>query len=257
MLGKKGESLESKFKLSYSILFNALSSQIVQLEDIMKKSFGENQNFLQLKSLKQQKEKLEKRVKTESIQCTYVDIEDVAPIYAFKKNADQLYTASMNYFSHFIVAKKLRLYKFAEIIDDDYNYHLVVLERFELVRGSKYDVEYYTGTMVVPLEHGRKPQIYLQGMKDARETLVREGKRITHAIYNMWFLPQEIVRVFDSRVPNMSRYVCIISSNLIIDALRHSQRVHDFHKLERKGEDKDGRSASYGGEVPEAEVGVS
>jgi superfamily II RNA helicase len=42
MLGKKGESLKSKFKLSYSILFNALGSQVVELEDIMKKSFGEN-----------------------------------------------------------------------------------------------------------------------------------------------------------------------------------------------------------------------
>lgn len=35
MLGKKGENLESKFKLSYNILFNALGSEVVQLKNIM------------------------------------------------------------------------------------------------------------------------------------------------------------------------------------------------------------------------------
>lgn len=42
ILDKKGESLESKFKLSYNILFNALGSQVVELEEIMNKSFGQD-----------------------------------------------------------------------------------------------------------------------------------------------------------------------------------------------------------------------
>lgn len=46
ILNKQGESLESKFKLSYNILFNALGSQVVELEDIMNKSFGQDQNFV-------------------------------------------------------------------------------------------------------------------------------------------------------------------------------------------------------------------
>lgn len=215
MLGKKGESLESKFKLSYTILFNALSSQIVELEDIMKKSFGENQNFLQLKSLKEKKEKLVIKSEKEGIKCEFVDIEDVAPVYNFKKTADDLYEASKNYFSHMIIAKKLNLFRFAEVIDNDYNYYLVILERFELVPRSKYDVEYYTGTMIVPLNQ-KMNKILLAGIQDANQIMIKNRNRMTHLMYtNMWFLPQEIVRVFDAKVPNLRRIV-ISLLNLIL-----------------------------------------
>lgn len=99
MIGSKGESLNSKFKISYSILFNALSSQIIELEEIMKKSFGENENYVILKELKAKKEIAMKKMEDNKIVCPFIDIEEVPPIFQFKTLADELYSASQEFFS--------------------------------------------------------------------------------------------------------------------------------------------------------------
>jgi superfamily II RNA helicase len=99
MIGSKGESLNSKFKISYSILFNALSSQIIELEEIMKKSFGENENYVILKELKLEKEKVMSKLDSNKIVCPFIDIEDTPPIFKFKPLTDELYAASQELFS--------------------------------------------------------------------------------------------------------------------------------------------------------------
>lgn len=98
MIGSKGESLYSKFKISYSILFNALSSQIIELEEIMKKSFGENENYVQLKELKTKREKIKAKQEENKIKCDFIDIEEVPPIYDFKQKVDDLYLRSELFF---------------------------------------------------------------------------------------------------------------------------------------------------------------
>jgi antiviral helicase SKI2 len=98
MIGSKGESLYSKFKISYSILFNALSSQIIELEEIMKKSFGENENYVQLKELKTNREKIKAKQEENKIKCDFIDIEEVPPIYDFKQKVDDLYDRSQHFF---------------------------------------------------------------------------------------------------------------------------------------------------------------
>lgn len=103
MIGSKGESLNSKFKISYSILFNALSSQIIELEEIMKKSFGENENYVILKELKLKKEEAMKKLAENKIDCPFIDIEDTPPIFKFKPLADELYAASQELFSVFTI----------------------------------------------------------------------------------------------------------------------------------------------------------
>ena len=94
MIGSKGESLYSKFKISYSILFNALSSQIIELEEIMKKSFGENENYVELKELKNKREEIKKKHDNNKIKCDFIDIEETPPIFEFLPKVDDLYSKS-------------------------------------------------------------------------------------------------------------------------------------------------------------------
>lgn len=98
MIGSKGESLYSKFKISYSILFNALSSQIIELEEIMKKSFGENENYVQLKELKNEREKIKARQESNKVVCPFIDIEEEPPIFKFKPLVDDLFERSAQLF---------------------------------------------------------------------------------------------------------------------------------------------------------------
>lgn len=99
MVGSRGESLHSKFKMSYSILFNALSSQIIELEEIMRKSFGENVNYVTLKNLKSEKSDLEKKEKETKIKCEFIDIEETPPIFEYTKLSDELYEQSNTFYS--------------------------------------------------------------------------------------------------------------------------------------------------------------
>ena len=212
MLDKRGESLESKFKLSYSILFNALSSQIVALEDIMKKSFGENQNFLQLKSLKEQQQQLKTKLEEKSKrkgrkdgQTTTDSLDELTEAFEFKKHADELYEVSGKFFSDPIVARKLGLSRFALVIDNNYNYYIAVLSRYEMNRGKSY-VDYYSGTLVVR-EGPDANRILLQGIEDAKVLNIRDNGRFTHRLFDMWFAPDEIVKVYDLKVPNTRKMV--------------------------------------------------
>eukprot|EP01019_Chilodonella_uncinata_P003963 GABU01004850.1.p2 GENE.GABU01004850.1~~GABU01004850.1.p2 ORF type:complete len:144 (-),score=42.92 GABU01004850.1:499-891(-) len=81
MVMSKGESLKSKFKMSYSILFNSLSSQSIELDDIIKKSFGEDMNYTEIKNLKVQREKAQEELDNVKIKCEFVDIEEAIPVF--------------------------------------------------------------------------------------------------------------------------------------------------------------------------------
>lgn len=98
MISSKGESLYSKFKMSYSILFNALSSQIIELEEIMKKSFGENDNYVALKAYKEERDKYKKKLEDAKIVCPFIDIEETPPIFDFKGHVDDFFTMSGQFF---------------------------------------------------------------------------------------------------------------------------------------------------------------
>lgn len=112
MIMSKGEKLESKFKMSYSILFNALSSQIIELEDIMRKSFGENENYVEIKALKLQRDSLSKDIEDASIVCEYIAEGEDVPIFKFKENVDALYEISKSFYSKVSISKTLMLPKF-------------------------------------------------------------------------------------------------------------------------------------------------
>lgn len=58
----QGQSLESKFKVTYGIILNKLNSNDINVMDIMKSSFSENSRIMEIP-----KRKLEIKMKTENL----------------------------------------------------------------------------------------------------------------------------------------------------------------------------------------------
>lgn len=52
VMQSKGETLESKFKLTYSTIINSFTMNNFKVKDLMKKSFTENKSFLKINTLK-------------------------------------------------------------------------------------------------------------------------------------------------------------------------------------------------------------
>ena len=75
MIDAKGESLESKFKLSYQVILNLLSSQQIGVEDMMKRSYKENDRFTQLPELVRQNQQLISEFEKHSqFECPFVKV---------------------------------------------------------------------------------------------------------------------------------------------------------------------------------------
>ena len=148
MTGTKGESLKSKFKMSYSILFNALSSQVVELDEIMKKSFGENTNVLNLKDLKKNRDELFEKIGDKKIECEFVPIEDAAPIFSYRELGDNVYNIANNFYNKLFLAKEMRLPKFVRLLDSNYNTHIALLLRYNKSYKNRDEVHDYDAIIV-------------------------------------------------------------------------------------------------------------
>lgn len=223
MCGSKGESLKSKFKMSYSILFNALSSQIVELEDIMKKSFGENTNVLAIKDLKKKRDDLLKALEKQKVECPFVNIEDNAPIDEYRQTGDQLYDTSSQFFSRVHVANDMRLNKFAFIVDSNYNIFLVLLQRYNKDYKDKDFIFHYDG-LIVRKANDKSPGPVLV---DAPEkNIVYHNGLPWIEKYECKIQPMEIMIVFHNPRP------------IYVDRLDDDDLVEEFeayHKLIMKG----------------------
>ena len=53
IIDTKGETLESKFRLTYAIILNLLSAKDIDVIEMMKRSFSENTRFSQLPRVKE------------------------------------------------------------------------------------------------------------------------------------------------------------------------------------------------------------
>lgn len=67
MVDSKGLNLESKFKITYSIIMNLLTSQDLDATEMMKRSYHENYRFVQLPKLMQSLERLKKEYVQQSL----------------------------------------------------------------------------------------------------------------------------------------------------------------------------------------------
>lgn len=135
MMDSKGEVLRSKFKLSYSVIINSYRSDDLLIDDLMKKSFTENKNYVKIKALKNRNSDL--RSLKRKFTCikennTVYDIEDASPIVEFAQKLNALKDLEEQFRS--IVdgeSKKLiRSYvpAFARVIDLRGNSHVLLLE---------------------------------------------------------------------------------------------------------------------------------
>lgn len=72
MVDSKGQLLESKFKITYSVILNLLTVKDMDATEMMKRSFHENYRFIQLPNNLQCLERLKKEYITQSmIACPY------------------------------------------------------------------------------------------------------------------------------------------------------------------------------------------
>lgn len=200
MLNSKGESLNSKFKMSYSILFNALSSQIIELEDIMKKSFGENTNYVVLKDIKKKKEAIWKKLEDSKIQCEFVEIEEIPPISKFKEDVDQLYELSGRFYSKPACGKTISLPRFMQIIDDQYSYHFALVTDKDKGTGKQSGVNYYKGYIFKSnsVDSIAQLPILIDG-KEHRPSLIQgNGGKFTHSKYTVEISPSSITVVYQA-----------------------------------------------------------
>lgn len=67
MVDQKGLNLESKFKMTYSIILNLLTSKDIDASEMMKRSYHENYRFIQLPKLMQSLERLKKEYVSQSL----------------------------------------------------------------------------------------------------------------------------------------------------------------------------------------------
>lgn len=149
MVMSKGESLKSKFKMSYSILFNSLSSQSIELDDIIKKSFGEDMNYTEIKNLKAKREEATEELEKVKIKCEFVDIEEAIPVFEYKQQADDLYERSGRFYNREALVRTFGFPKFARIIDDQtYKYFDALIFDFEKAPNQKGTISCYSGVVL-------------------------------------------------------------------------------------------------------------
>ena len=205
MLNSKGESLNSKFKMSYSILFNALSSQIIELEEIMKKSFGENANYVALKEVKSKRDTIKQKLEKNKVVCEFIDIEEAknkpAPIYEFKKNADALFEMAQAFYSKPIIAKSITFPKFMQVIDDSYNYHIAFIHEFDKPQGKGGSIHSYRGYIYLrnPNDKIIQTPILFNGIEHKPMHINTKGKP-THTKYCVELPPSCITTIFANTI---------------------------------------------------------
>lgn len=107
MMDSKGETLRSKFKLTYSAIINSITMGSFSIEDLMKKSFFHNENYLKIKSIKQKSQELKQRLEDISEAECFQEFEDFtkAPIFDYLEQFGKL--KFMSRFEMHLIEKKL------------------------------------------------------------------------------------------------------------------------------------------------------
>lgn len=200
MVTSKGESLKSKFKMSYSILFNSLSSQSIELDDIMKKSFGEDSNYTELKNLKTRREDTTVELENTKIKCEFVDIEDTIPIFGYKEKADELYELSGRFYSREMLIKNFGFPKFARIIDDQtYQYLDVLLFDFVKDQQRKGFITFYSGVVFRKASPENLKSIWLNGIEFRAQPSSSGKSGMQYYKFNVDVPPSNIFGFYNNR----------------------------------------------------------
>ena len=110
-MDSKGETLRSKFKLTYSAIINSITMGSFSIEDLMKKSFFHNENYLKIKNIKQTNSELKKKQEKYSEIACIKEIEEhvSVPIFDYLKKFKQL--QFLDKFDNHFLEKKLNLKK--------------------------------------------------------------------------------------------------------------------------------------------------
>lgn len=111
IIDTKGETLESKFRLTYAIILNLLSAKDIDVIEMMKRSFSENTRFSQLPRVKERIRNLKKSADAlENIPCPF---EEKAPIEEYYKTIDVIGGISHDMYTDPNFISKAGLPKFA------------------------------------------------------------------------------------------------------------------------------------------------
>lgn len=163
-----------------------------------------------MKSLKETKVELQKKVDEIKISCEHTQEGQECPIYALRAAADEIFNISETIFSKVIVANKIKLPKFVEIIDSNYNYHFAILTQFNRARGSTDTVEYYDAMICVPETNEARMLATFDasnGEENPPKLIFDKKKNVIARFWNCKIYPSEITRIFHSKTPNMKKFV--------------------------------------------------
>ncbi|KAL4438757.1 hypothetical protein ABPG74_013430 [Tetrahymena malaccensis] len=127
IMDTKGQYLESKFKITYETIINLLNSNVLNVIDMMKKSYQENHKYAQLpNNIKKIKELKQKYLELKNMKCKLQPPGiDELPIEEYIKNSQIMRTLNKNYLQQIktYIVEKMELPSYCVMYDDFYKFY--------------------------------------------------------------------------------------------------------------------------------------
>ncbi|KAL4464447.1 hypothetical protein ABPG72_021781 [Tetrahymena utriculariae] len=127
IMDPKGQYLESKFKITYETIINLLNSSVLNVVDMMKKSYQENHKYAQLpNNIKRIKELKNKYLELKNIKCKLQPpgMEEF-PIEDYIENLQIMRQLNKNYFQQVktYIVEKMEFPSYCVMYDDYYKFY--------------------------------------------------------------------------------------------------------------------------------------
>ncbi|EAR99296.2 DEAD/DEAH-box helicase family protein (macronuclear) [Tetrahymena thermophila SB210] len=141
ILDHKGEMLSSKFKITYELIMKLLSSRELDVTEMMKKSYSENDKYSQLPLNLKRIQEIQKGLKDiQQIVCPIKPLTmPTLPIEDFYQITQQMQQANKAYWSTETkyLQEEFAIPSYCQFIDEDYNDYLGLIVEF--IKKEKYE----------------------------------------------------------------------------------------------------------------------
>ncbi|KAL4466349.1 hypothetical protein ABPG72_001027 [Tetrahymena utriculariae] len=141
MLDHKGEMLSSKFKITYELIMKLLSSREIDVTEMMKKSYSENDKYSQLPLNLKKTQEVQKKLKDlQQIVCPLKPLTmPTIPIEEFYQITQQMQQANKAYWSTETryLQNQFAIPSYCQFIDEDYNDFLGLIVEF--IKKDRYE----------------------------------------------------------------------------------------------------------------------
>ncbi|KRX03094.1 P-loop containing nucleoside triphosphate hydrolase [Pseudocohnilembus persalinus] len=197
IIAHKGEQIRSKFKITYEVILNKLNSKELNVIDIMRQSFSENEKFSQIpKNLMRIKVLKQDYISLSNIECPYVPkaINNQAPIedyHDISENLKDLNEELLKIDPNFV--KKLNLPKFALVIGHNNKIELGII--------IAVDRQNYPLSVIVVHElEGKKRKIQLEYEEEQTEQKPRKVRDRNYVYKIISLSYHNVVEIYDDKI---------------------------------------------------------